>query len=336
MTCYLTSAPGVRDIARVERFGEPAAAVEEQLSIRRREPRALVRVTHASVGITDVMAHRGDYLLQPRAGFVPGYDFVGTILHAPAGAAGFGEGQRVIGVLPRMGAHTSHLLVPASLLVPIPDALDSLVAATVPLDAATASFALDARAPTARSVLVQGAGGAVGAWAAQLASARGLHTFGTAASRSAPHAERFTHHVLDYRKPGWIDLLIELSGGGVDAAVDHTGNRELRRAVRPSGRIIRIGFGGEPGTQRAATVAGSIAAIRRRFSRPAERILSLPLLVATQRRGYRRTVSEIFRAVASGELVPPHPRPVHFGDYDAALDAAAQSRPGEKTVLVLP
>ena len=128
-----------------------------------------MHVTHTAVGVTDALAAHGDYLLHPRSGFVPGYDFVGTVEQLPAHApAELRVGDRVAGILPHMGAHASHLTVSPSLLVRIPDTLDSSVAATVPLDALTAYFALDALAPGSRKVLVQGAGGAVGAWAMQL------------------------------------------------------------------------------------------------------------------------------------------------------------------------
>jgi hypothetical protein len=82
-----------------------------------------VRVTHASVGSTDVMARRGDYLLHPSPGFVSGYDFVGVLetVNPAARRRGLEHGQRVAGILPRMGAHASSLDVPASLLVPVPE-----------------------------------------------------------------------------------------------------------------------------------------------------------------------------------------------------------------------
>lgn len=334
MTCYLTKAHESRRVARIPRFEETAAPVTQEPMPSLRGARALVQVTHASIGVTDIMARRGDYLLQPRPGFVPGYDFVGTIAQLPANGGGFVQGQRVAGVLPRMGAHASHLLVPTSILVPVPGSLDALMAATIPLDAVTAAFTLDALDLISGPVLVQGAGGAVGAWAAQLAAARGLDVFGTASSRSRAYAERFTPQVLDHRDPGWIDRLID--GGGVDGAIDHTANSQLRRAVHRGGRIVHIGFGGEPGAQRAATAAGSARAALRRFARPAERVVSTPLLVATQRRRYRQALAGIFDAAASGALIAPRPRAVSFKDYTEALAAAARSTPGEKAVLVMP
>lgn len=124
------------------------------------------------------MAVRGEYLLAPRPGFVAGYDAVGVVEIVPDGVAHLHVGQRVAAVLPGMGAHARRVSVSPSLLVPIPDELESAAASTVALDALTAHFALAALGARAGSVLIQGAGGAVGSWATQLAIGRGLAVWG--------------------------------------------------------------------------------------------------------------------------------------------------------------
>lgn len=337
MTCYLSDSSLDRDVARVERFGLAyPAVVRERMPRSRSSRRALVRVTHASVGVTDVMAVRGDYLLQPVREFVPGYDFIGVIERLPAGErSGLQVGQRVAGILPRMGAHASLISIAPSLLVPVPDLLDSAIAATIPLDAVTALFALDALAVSSGTVLVQGAGGAVGAWVAQLATTRGLTVYGTASPRSHAYAERFTASVFDYADPTWIEQILDVTAGGVDGAIDHTGGQSVRRAVRAGGRVVRTAFGGEPGRGRASTAAGFAASALRRYARPGERICSVPILVATRRARYRQALTELFTAVSNGTLVPPRPRIASLAEYPEALSAAATAKPGEKTILTL-
>src|SRR5690554_6946084 len=172
MTCYL---PGARDARSV-----------------------LVRVSHASFGATDLLALRGDYLLHPFGSVVPGYDFVGVVERLPASARTWlVPGQRVCGILPRMGAHASHLEVDPSLLVPVPEGLSSETAAALPLDAVTAHFALEGLLSASGSVLIQGAGGAVGRLAVQLARRRGLTVYGTASAASRGIAERLGATVFD-------------------------------------------------------------------------------------------------------------------------------------------
>lgn len=299
--------------------------------------RALVRVTHASVGVTDVMAVRGAYLLQPLRGFVPGYDFVGVVEHLPAGDhSGLHVGQPVAGIMPRMGAHASLVRLSSSLLVPVPELLDSSTAATVPLDAVTALLALDTLAISSGSVLVQGAGGAVGAWAAQLATFRGLSVLGTASQRSRAYAEQFSASVFDYGDPEWVRQIRDATAGGVDGVIDHTGSQTVRQAVRASGRVVRIAFGGTPGRERTATVSGFLTSTLHRYGRPSERICSVPVIVATRRAQYRKALTELFSAVSTGALVPPRPRIMAFAQYSDALTAAISAAPGEKIVLTLP
>lgn len=283
------------------------------------------------------MAVRGDYLLQPLPGFVPGYDFVGVVERLPVGdPSGLHVGQRVAGVLPRMGAHATVISVATSLLVRVPDLLDSAAAATVPLDAVTALFALEALAVRSGTVLVQGAGGAVGAWAAQLATARGLTVCGTASPRSRAYAEQFSTWVFDYGDPTWIERALDVTSGGAGGAIDHTGSRSVRRAVRASGRVVRTAFGGEPGRGRTCTAAGFATAAWRRHARPGERVGSVPVLVATRRARYRQVLTEVLTAVSNGILTPPRPRAASLAEYPEALAAAARAEPGEKTILTLP
>ena len=335
MVGYLDHVTLVRQAVRVERFGLPNLALVDE-PIPRGRNRVIVRVTHASVGVTDVVAARGDYLLHPLSGFVPGYDFVGTIEHLPTTVSRLRVGHRVAGILPAMGSHASYISVAPSLLVPVPGGLDSLTAATMPLDAVAAMFALDELGRQPGKLLIQGVGGAVGAWAAQLASACGHEVYGTASARSRTHAERFAATVFDYHDPDWPDQVLDVCGGRVDAAIDHTGSAQLRRIVRPEGRIVRTAFGGQPGHERAATAKGFLSTMLRRNARPAERVCSAPMLVATQRARYRSLLATAFKAVCAGTLAAPRPHAVALSDFRDAYDACPAGIPGEKTILVFP
>ncbi|WP_433861821.1 alcohol dehydrogenase catalytic domain-containing protein [Streptomyces sp. L7] len=89
-----------RTAARVVRFGDPSAIALVHETLRApRGNEVLVRVTHAALGSTDVLARRGGYVLQPVPGFVPGYDFVGVLEteSAVSAALGLRTGARVAG-----------------------------------------------------------------------------------------------------------------------------------------------------------------------------------------------------------------------------------------------
>ncbi|WP_245992017.1 quinone oxidoreductase family protein [Mycetocola lacteus] len=320
--------------APIKRFDMPPTQPSLH-PLRYSSDRAVVRVTHASVGVTDVMAARGDYLLHPRPGFISGYDLVGEIESLPAGSSGLRVGQRVAAILPGMGAHTTRVTLSPSLLVPVPEALDSASVATAPLDAVTAHFALAALPPGSTSVLIQGIGGALGAWAAQLAQARGLRVWGTASSRSQAFAEGLGAHILDYRDPDWMNTLNIQSGGGVDGVIDATGNRDLHRVVAPRGRIVRLAFGGPIGRQKSATARGFVRTGLHRFADPSERVCSAPMIVALRRDAYRRVLADILAGLDTGSLLAPEPVIYPLDRVAEAFPAAGSAVPGTKVVLDL-
>lgn len=329
-----------RVAARVTAFGDAdvvSLADEEVRGPRGTE--VVVRVTHASMGSTDVLARRGGYVLQPVPGFVTGYDFVGVLETESAVSAvlGLRAGARVAGVLPRMGAHATRLVLPATLLSPVPDTLDSAVAATAPLDLITASHALRLAAVEAGgSVLVQGVTGPVGSFAAQLAARDGLRVFGSASLRSRGDAEALGVTFVDYTDPLWAARVKNASGGGVDAVVDHTGSPAVLDALAPRGTVVRTAFVGRREHERGDSVRGSLTAASRRWGEQRERVCSVPLLVATRRNDYRRTLTALLWMLAAGELTAPTVDAVPFERIREAHRAADRAERGRKVVVTMP
>ena len=206
-----------------------------------------VWVTHASVGSTDAAARAGDYLLQPRPGFVPGYDFVGVLETTDAAAErrGLLPGTRVTGCLARMGGYSSHLDVPSARLVAVPDRLDSAQAAALPLDLVTAALAVKlADLPSGATIFVQGVSGAVGALITQAVTADGMRVIGTASDRTRDLAESLGAEVVHYRDPTWPQRVRNLVPEGTDAAVDHTGGPLVRSLVNRNGTVVRTAWSG--------------------------------------------------------------------------------------------
>ena len=329
-----------RTVARVTSFGDAdvVALVDEEV----REPRGtdvVVRVTHASLGSTDVLARRGGYVFQPLPGFVTGYDFVGVLETESAVSAvlGLRAGDRVAGVLPRMGAHATRIVIPASLLAPVPDALDSAVAATTPLDLVTAWHAIQLAAVDAGgSVLVQGVTGPVGSFAAQLAQRDGLTVFGSASTRSRAEAEERGVTFVDYTDPLWAARVKNASDGGVDAAIDHTGSPEVLGALAAHGTWVHTAFVGRPGRERADSLLGSLASAAHRWSGQRQRVCSVPGLVLTRRNDYRRALTAMLGMLAAGELTAHAVYPIPFERVWDAHRAADRAERGRKVVVTMP
>lgn len=331
MTRYPIQRRAPREVARVASFHDDRARFTRA---RRGSFGCHVRVTHASVGSTDVMARRGDYLLHPLPGFISGYDFVGVLETADATANkhGLTPGQRVVGILPNMGTHASWLNAPASLLVPVPEEVSSEVAATLPLDGVTAMHALDLLSADSSSVFISGVSGAVGLLATQLAVRRGMRVVGTGSSASAAAAKRYGARVIDYRDERWPDRLRE-TVGSVDGVIDHTGSAEVRKIVAANGRLVRTAFGGPPGQQKKATAIGFARTLLRRYADPSEVLCSAPMYVAFKRSSYRDDLSVVLDLVARRQLVPPEPVLHDKEQFPGALEAARQQRAGTKVVL---
>lgn len=314
--------------ARVSRFGGPEVLRLEEFTPRQPRRRTVrVRVTHASVGSTDAAARSGGYLLQPRPGFVPGYDFVGILE----------TGMRVTGCLARMGSYATQLDVPPDRLVPVPDALDSAQAAALPLDLVTAALALElARPPQGATIFVQGVSGSVGALITQHGVAAGMKVVGTASDRTRGFAESLGARVVDYRDPDWPARVRELTSGGADASIDHTGGPLVRSATARSGTVVRTAWSGRPGRGRIDAALGGPATIARRYAHPRERLCSVPMLVALRPAKYRKMLQDDLNRVVDGTLSGPAVTTVPFAEVVDAHRRLATLPPGHKLVLEMP
>ncbi len=163
------------DKLRVEEVGPPRLPAGQ----------ARIRVKYAGVGFADVMAVRGGYPLAPRRPFSPGYEFFGTVVEA--GTSSLDAGQRVAGMLPRMGAYRELIDVDPRYAVPVPPDLGDESAALLPLNYLTALAMIErcARLQRGRSFLIHGAAGGVGTAALELARLLGLRAFGSASGTQA-------------------------------------------------------------------------------------------------------------------------------------------------------
>lgn len=162
---------GGAGVLRMVRRADPIAGIGE----------VLVRVAAATVNPTDIAARRGKVRGDATPPYVLGWDFCGEVLDRRDGVNDLAVGQFVAGLIPwydvggRIGAYASHIAVRAEWAVPVPDGVDPVVAATVPLNGLTAAQALDLLAvPAGERLLVTGASGAVGGFAVQLASLAGV------------------------------------------------------------------------------------------------------------------------------------------------------------------
>jgi NADPH:quinone reductase len=132
-------------------------------------------------------------LVNWQLGKVPGVDGAGTIVAIGDGVDSAKLGQRVAyhQDLARPGSFAEYTAISQNVVLRVPDDMDFPTAASFPCPALTAWLALE-KVPAKRGkrILIAGAGGSVGQYLIQLASARGFHV--TAMAHPRHHARLST------------------------------------------------------------------------------------------------------------------------------------------------
>jgi NADPH:quinone reductase-like Zn-dependent oxidoreductase len=209
---------GPEVLALVDR-PEPAVAANE----------VLVRVRASTVNPVD-RAVRAGRIPNLSAPVVLGWDFAGTV-----------DGRPVVGMVPwfvaRRGTNAEFVAVQHDWFVPLSEGVDPVAAATVPLSGQTAKQALDLLGVQAgQSLLITGAGGAVGGFAVQLAAAAGVHV--TAMASDAEYVSSLGAKAVIGR--GEVD-------GQFDAVLDAgIAGPALIDAVRAGGAFVAVNAGAKP------------------------------------------------------------------------------------------
>jgi NADPH:quinone reductase-like Zn-dependent oxidoreductase len=149
---------------------------------------------------------------------VQGWDFAGETL----------DGQRVLGFVPQpwmgVGALAEQIAVPSAILAPLPDSVGFPEASALPVCALTARLLVDAAAVSQGDlVLVTGAAGMVGGFAAQLAGGRGARVVAAVRDSVADEARRLGAEVV-VNTGNELEVLIRGEWqDGVDACLDTVG-----------------------------------------------------------------------------------------------------------------
>jgi NADPH:quinone reductase-like Zn-dependent oxidoreductase len=225
---------GDPDVLRYEDVEQPDAGAGE----------VRIRVAATSFNPVDD-GIRGGYLQGPfpvTLPHVPGIDVAGTVDALGEGVTDVQVGDDVIGFLPMLadGAAAEYVVVPAEILAPAPTRIPLPDAAALPMVGLTAWQALfdDAGLTAGQRVLINGAGGAVGGYAVQLAKRAGAHVIATASPRSSERVrsagadEVIDHTTTDVTVAEPVDVLLNLAPIAPEELV------ALVALVRPGGVVV--------------------------------------------------------------------------------------------------
>jgi NADPH:quinone reductase len=159
---------------------------------------------------------------------IVGYQCAGTVAEVGDGVTDRKPGDRVVAAF-LDGSHAERRVVPSLVTWIVPDGLDIVEAACVPIAFGTADECLFefGHLEAGQSVLVQAGASGVGLAAIQLAKRHGATVLATASSDEK--LERLSEfgldHGINYREVDFADRARELTGGqGVNLVVDSVGS----------------------------------------------------------------------------------------------------------------
>jgi NADPH2:quinone reductase len=232
------------------------------------------------------------------------------------------------------GAFAEQVVVAASSLDSVPDALGFSQAAAFIQSYCTAWFALARRTTVSEGewVLVLGAGGGIGLAAVDVALALGARVVAAASSAEKLEAARRmgAHATVEYESEDLKSRVRELTDGGVDVVVDPVGGRHSEPALRATksfGRFCVIGFASGP----IASVPLNHVLLNNRT------LVGVDWGAWAMRdpEGHRAMLDELIEMVQSGRLHPIEPteRPL---DQAAAVMAALLDRTVTGKVVLVP
>jgi len=242
----------------IDRLGPPERLVERDVELADLGPDQIhVEVQAAGVNFADLIMRMGLYGTVPPRPFSPGFEVAGTAARVGAHVESIREGDRVI-AWSRFGGYAHDVVVEARNVHLLPDELDWVDGAAIPVVFATAWACLFGvgRAVAGQTVLVLGAGGGVGTAAVQLARAAGLVVYGTAGTQEKRDFVVKLGATECFNSRGnWENPLVATIGKrGLDIALDPLGGAATaacRRQLASMGRLVVYGMSlAVPGVRR--------------------------------------------------------------------------------------
>lgn len=317
------------------RFGDPSEVLtlEEVATPEPGPGEVRVRLGARSINPSDVLTVRGQYGRRPKLPATPGYEAAGTIDAIGADVTAWQVGQRVI-PLGVEGTWQESIIASEKALMATPEGLPDQIACQLLANPLTAHLLLfdllDAKAGD--WVVQTAAGSTLGQLMIQLAKLNGINLINVIRSRSGVEALKAAgaDHVVVTEDEDMAARFAEIAGKlpitkAVDAVAGETGAK-LANA---------LGFG--------ATLVVYGALSMQPIPLDAGRLIFRGLVVkgfwlsdwfrTSTRETRDRTLGEIGKLLASGQLVPPIEAVYDLADVHAAI--VHSERPGRTGKIVL-
>jgi len=212
---------------------------------------ALVKIAAAGVNFIDVYHRTGLYKLD--LPFTPGMEAAGTVEAIGPDVTDLKPGDRVAYAMNR-GSYSEFAVVPAAMLVKLPEGVTFETGAAAMLQGMTAHYLTHSTFPlkAGDTCLIHAAAGGVGRLAVQMAKMLGARVIGTAgnADKVALARSAGADEVINYSQQDFLPEVKRLTNGrGVDVVYDSVGVATFLKGldcIRSRGMMVLFGQSSGP------------------------------------------------------------------------------------------
>lgn len=234
----------------VSQFGAPdvLAYVEVPMPVPAAD-QVVVKVSAAGVNYIDIYRREGKYPVELPG--IPGAEAAGTVTAIGSDVTEVSVGDRV--AFPdNTGGYAEYVLAPASKCLPVPDTMDDLTAAAIPMQAMTAHYLVDGafHLEAGHTCLIHAGAGGVGLVLTQMAKSRGATVITTVSTpdKAALSRQAGADYVIAY--DNFTAVVRELTNGqGVDVVYDGVGRTTFDgslAALKKRGMLVSFGSASGP------------------------------------------------------------------------------------------
>ena len=233
---------------RFDHIGGPEVLKYQDVNVGEPGPgQVRVRHTYIALNFIDIYFRTGRYPLDLPNGL--GSDAVGVVEAVGAGVDYVKPGDRVGYLIGPQGAYSQARVMPAEVLIPLPDGIADETAATLMMKGMTAQYLFRQVYPLkgGETILYHAAAGGVGLIACQWARALGVNMIGTVSTdekAALAKANGCTHTIVTSRE-NIVQRVNEITEGkGVPVVYDSVGKDTLMDSLdclQPRGSLVSNG-----------------------------------------------------------------------------------------------
>ena len=291
-----------------------------------------VRHNHIAVNFIDVYFRTGQY---PVPSFPSGLgsDAVGVVEAVGEGVSDIRVGQRVGYLLGPLGAYADARIMPADVLIPLPEGISDRTASTLIMKGMTAQYLFRQVYPLhgGETIVYHAAAGGVGLIACQWARAIGVNMIGVVSSdekAAVAQAHGCSHTIVSSREDIAARVMEITDGEGVPVVFDSVGKDTLQaslQCLQARGTLVSNGTSSGPVTIDTRMLASKSLWLTRpamvHYAKPRAHMLAM--------------AQELFDMVLAGKIVS---EPSHVFELAQAAQAhqLLESRRSTGSIVLVP